>query len=136
MKAIHLIYIVIIIALIALFESCEYEYIEFAEQPVPPPPDTNDTIPVHQISFTLAIEPIFEEATCTNCHNGSLTPDLTEGNAYNSIMSNGLAVPFDHTNSMIYTYPHPVSGSHGTRYQNTAQTDSIYLWIYQGAIDN
>lgn len=126
----------IALCFISMLVSCEYDYIEFTEPPTPPPPDTNDTTPVHKISFALAIEPIFVEATCTNCHNGGLTLDLSTGNAYNSIMSNVLAIPYEPTNSEIYTYPHPVSGSHNTKYQNTAQADSIYLWIWQGALDN
>jgi hypothetical protein len=126
----------IALCFISLLVSCEYDYIEIATPPPPPPPDTNDTTPVHKISYALRIEPIFGLATCTNCHSGGLALNLTTGNSYNSIMNLGMATPGDPLNSKIYTYPHPVTGSHGTKYQNTAQADSIYLWIYQGALNN
>ncbi len=118
---------------ISVLISCEYEFIEVGG---PQPPDPNDTT-VDTVSFSAEIEPIFSASTCTNCHNGgSLTPDLTAGNAYNSITSEGLVVPGDPEASKIYTYPNPVTGSHNTRYKSTDDADKIYLWIYQGALDN
>lgn len=121
--------------LILVMISCEYDYIEFAAPPPPLPPDTNDTN-VHYVSFANVIEPIFTTATCVNCHNGGLSLVLTPGNAYNSITGLGLVTPGDPASSKIYTYPHPVTGSHATKYQNNAQADSIYVWIYQGALNN
>jgi hypothetical protein len=121
---------------ITMLISCEYDYIEIAGPTPPLPPDTNDTTPVHQISFSLAVEPIFNEATCLNCHNGGLSLDLRPGNAYNSITDNDLVVPGDPSNSKIYTYPNPSTGTHGTKYQTQAQVDSLSLWIFQGAQNN
>lgn len=119
-----------------LMVSCEYEFIEVPAPPTPPDPD--DTT-VHKISFSQSIEPIFTNDNCTDCHSGSSSSaglDLSVGNAYNSMFSNNVVLPGDPTNSSIYYYPHPVTGSHNSRYSAVAETDSIYLWIYQGALDN
>lgn len=121
---------------ISMLISCEYDYIEIAGPKPPIPPDTNDTTPVHKISFSLAIEPIFTEATCVNCHGGGLPLVLTPGNAYNSITGLGLVVPGDPVNSIIYSYPNPSTGTHGTKYKTQAQVDSLSLWIFQGALNN
>ncbi len=127
-------------ALVALFfisvmASCEYEVIEIALPPAPPPPDTTDTT-AYKISFATAIAPIFTTDNCVSCHNGSFMFDLSEANAYNSIISNDLVVPFDPSASIIYTYPHPSIGSHNSKYSAVAEADSIALWIYQGALNN
>ncbi|MCB0805558.1 MAG: hypothetical protein KDC05_07135 [Bacteroidales bacterium] len=123
-----------VLAGITMLISCEYEFIEVSG---PKPPDPNDTTnPVDTILFSTQIEPIFDAASCTNCHNGgSLKPDLTAGNAYGSIISEGLVVPGDPEASIIYNYPNPYTGSHNTKYSND-QADLIYLWIFQGAMDN
>jgi hypothetical protein len=120
---------------ISLMVSCEYEVIEIALPPAPPPVDTTDST-AYKISFAQAIAPIFTNDNCVTCHNGSMVFDLSEANAYNSIISNDLVVPFDPTASIIYTYPHPSIGSHNSKYSSVAETDSIALWIYQGALDN
>lgn len=122
--------------LIMVMISCEYDYIEIAGPPPFIPPDTNDTTPVHKISFSMAITPIFANSNCLNCHSGGLPLNLTAANAYNSIMDNNAVVPFDPAASKIYTYPNPTSGTHGTKYSTSADADSIALWIYQGALNN
>jgi len=122
------------IALFFIFSmlmSCEYEFIEVAK---PTPPDPNDTT---KVSFSAEIEPIFSTAACTNCHSGSggsAGLDLSAGNAYNSINSNGFVTPNDPENSEIYLTPNP-TGSHFKQY-TADQANLVYLWIYQGALDN
>ena len=113
---------------VLIMVSCEYEFIEIAE---PPPPNPEDTV-----SFATEVEPIFEITSCTNCHSGSLSLDLTVGNAYNSIKGNNLAVPNDPEASGIYFYPHPVSGTHNQKYSTVDDANIIYTWILQGAEDN
>ena len=127
----------IIQALVALFfismmVSCEYDFIEIA---TPEPPDPNDTT-VDTVRFATEIEPIFESSSCTNCHTGSFFLVLTAGNAHASIMDNGAAVPLDPESSSIYTYPHPASGTHNTKYSSVDEANAIYTWIAQGALDN
>ncbi|GAB4321752.1 MAG: hypothetical protein Kow00127_14300 [Bacteroidales bacterium] len=113
--------------IIVSLTSCEYEFIEVT----PPAPEPGDTV-----SFSQEVEPIFEASTCTNCHNGGLPLVLTAGNAYQSIMDLGLAIPGDPENSKIYYYPHPVNGSHGTRYSSIDDANKVYNWISQGALNN
>lgn len=117
---------------IMIMISCEYEFIEVAE---PQPPDPNDTT-IDTVSFTGQIEPIFVSSSCTNCHNGGLALDLSAGKAYNSIQVNGAVVAVDPNASQIYTYPHPITGTHNTKYSTTDDSKLISDWIYQGALDN
>ena len=94
----------------------------------PPPGDTT--------SFVEEVEPIFTDDGCTACHDGGMAIDFTAGNAYGTIMSNNLAVPFDPEASKIYTYPHPITGEHNNKYKSQDHADTIYTWIMQGALDN
>lgn len=111
-----------------LLASCEYDFIEVY---TPPPPNPNDTI-----SFAQEVAPIFESSECTGCHNGGLAFDLTAANAYNSIINNSLVVPFNPDESIIYTFPNPVSGTHHTRYNSNSEATLLRNWILQGALNN
>jgi len=117
----------IVMALIMIIiASCQYKFIV---EPVPIPPDPEDTI-----SFAEQIVPIWQEQGCTGCHNGGTSPDLTPGNAYNSIMGTNLVDIDNPSLSKIYTYPAP-DGSHYKIYTAT-QSLLLLTWIEQGAIDN
>jgi hypothetical protein len=118
---------------ISVLVSCEYDYIEIAKPQPPDPGDTNN--PIDTIFFATQIEPLFESNSCTGCHGGGFFLDLTPGNAYGSIMANGAAVAGDPDNSTIYSVPLP-SGSHYKKYASTDESDLIYMWIFQGALDN
>jgi hypothetical protein len=113
---------------IILIVSCEYEFIE----PYTPPPVN----PTDTVFFQAEITPIFVNSGCTNCHNGGIAFDFTTANAYNSIISNDLVVPFEPENSLIYTLPNPQTGTHGTKYSSTDEAGLIYSWIEQGALNN
>lgn len=120
--------------LIGVLVSCEYEFVEIA---TPQPPDPGDTTtPVDTIHFAAQIEPIFVSSNCTNCHSGGLALDLRTGFAYASIFANNVVTPGDPTVSKLYTYPHPVSGTHNTKYATVDDANLIYSWIAQGALDN
>lgn len=112
-----------------LLVSCEYEFIEVP--PPPPPPEPGDTT-----YFSQDVEPIFESDGCTSCHDGGMVFDLTTGNAYNSISTMNLAVPMMPEDSKIYTYPHPQTGTHNSKYKSNDNANTIYTWIMQGALDN
>ncbi len=111
-----------------LMVSCDYNFIEVD---IPKPPDPTDTI-----SFASEVAPIFENSSCTGCHNGGLTFDLTAPNAYNTIINEGLVVPFNPGSSVIYTFPHPQTGTHNTKYSSGTDANLIYGWILQGALNN
>lgn len=117
---------IIVASLIMFLNSCEYKFIV---EPVIPPPDPTDTI-----SFSLEIEPIFTDNGCIGCHPGLQPPDLTVGNAYNSIASEGLINESDPELSIIYTEPSP-DGSHYAKY-SALQASILLVWIEQGAHNN
>lgn len=121
----------IILALVMFFGSCQYEFIEVT------PPIPNDSTNVgDSVSFKDEIVPIFENSSCLNCHDGGLTLDLRENEAYQSIIDHDKAIPFDPENSPIYTVPHPVTGNHTQKYSSVEEANLIYNWIDQGAEDN
>lgn len=121
------IYAIGILVAIVFATSCQYKFIV---EPVVPPPDPEDTV-----YFSQDVEPIFATQGCTGCHNtGGTQPNLSEGNAYNSITSMGLVVPNDTEGSKIYYYPLP-DGSHYAKY-SSSQAALVEAWINQGALDN
>jgi hypothetical protein len=113
---------------LSVLSACEYEFIE-----VEGPPD-DDNLP--QVSFSTEVASIFSETGCINCHGGSTPPDLRASNAYNSLMSLNLVVPGEPDSSKIYTYPHPITGTHNVRYSSIADVNLIYAWIKNGAENN
>jgi hypothetical protein len=119
-------FIVVLMFLLMGITSCEYEFIEIDE----PDPD----IPV---SFADDILPIFTAGNnCTVCHRtGSQSPDLTAGNAYNSIVPN-LINSSEPESSIIYSYPSPLTSSHGFKKYTQTQAALVLAWIRQGAENN
>ena len=126
MKALRIFSILSFLIGLMLLVSCEYEFIE-----VESPREPGDTT-----SFAQEVAPIFVTDGCTACHNGGLAFDLTALNAYYSIKTNELVVPFNTEGSIIYTYPHPQTGEHHSRYKSNSHSNTIYNWIMQGALDN
>jgi hypothetical protein len=108
------------------FYSCEYEFAEF---------DSID--PTNPVSFVADIEPIFSNGNnCTACHRaGATSPDLTSGNAYQSIVP-GLVNTGDPESSKIYVVPNPASSGHGFKKYTHEQAGLVLAWIKQGALDN
>lgn len=107
------------------FVACEYT--DIVED------DSAGDIP-ENISFASDIEPIFAAQSCTNCHPSLKKPDLTEGNAYESIIGLGLVDTSNPEESKLYTKPSP-DGSHGSVY-TSSQAGLILAWIEQGATNN
>lgn len=119
------------VAILLLFmASCEYAWITYPE---PVPPDPTDTI-----FFSTKIVPIFTSGdNCTSCHKtGGTPPDLTEANAYNSIIDGNLVDLETPANSIIYDYPSPQSSSHSWKKYTVDESNLVLGWISQGALDN
>jgi hypothetical protein len=115
--------IVLTFIVMIIFLSCEYKDMEY-DKPVL----------IDEISFTTNIEPIFKLQSCTNCHKGTPQPDLTSGNAYNSLMTNGCIDTINPSESKIYKIP-DIGGDHAAKY-TVLQSQQILVWIEQGAKNN
>jgi len=131
MKLSRIFQLAAIVLFMSLLASCEYDFVK--PEPGPPPPDPTDTI-----FFATQVQPIWDANNCTNCHKsgGISSLDLTAANAYSSLTTNGMYSVASPETSKIYTYPHPVTGSHGNKYSSEAEALIILQWIEQGALNN
>lgn len=115
-----------------LSQACVYT-------PPPPPP----------ISFANQVQPIFT-ASCVGCHDGGLSPNLSAGVSYGSLVNvNGtfcstakLVVPSQPAQSWLLSKV-TLSSSIGTcsggsmaKYISAADRTTIATWIQQGAPNN
>ncbi len=113
------------IAIVQVFFIASCSYSPLVELPSDVPTD---------LSFAKHIEPIFKDAGCTSCHL-SQVPDLTMGNAYNSLTSTNKYVNLDDPiTSLIYTKAHP-DVSHPKVY-TSQQASWVLAWIENGAKNN
>lgn len=118
--------IIIPLFVMVFLYSCEYDFIE------PKQPDPID--PTDTISFKTEVAPIFSTQSCTNCHSGTISPDLSPDKAYNSIINNGMIDTDNPDQSIIYTKPSPQGGHPATYTINQAAL--VLTWIQQGAKNN
>lgn len=93
----------------------------------------DDTI----VSFKTDIQPIFT-TNCTACHPGLVSsPDLSDGNSYNSISNGIYIVPNSAEASLLYQRilgnpsVMPPGGS-----LPTLEIALLKMWIEQGALNN
>ncbi len=107
--------------------SCTYDQIE-PEIPDIPDPD----VPT---SFADEIQPIFT-ASCVSCHPPTAGLDLTEGTAYSTITASKYMDLANPSQSLIYTYPNPTSGTHSYKKYTTTEAALLLKWIEEGALDN
>ena len=93
--------------------------------------------PEGTISFSADIQPIFD-SQCISCHPSiSPNPDLTEGNAHNSITEGNYVIPGEPENSLLYER---LLGNPGIMPPSGSLPDAdialIRVWIEQGALNN
>ncbi|RLD25983.1 MAG: hypothetical protein DRI75_12515 [Bacteroidetes bacterium] len=123
-----LISIAAVLILILSLTSCYYD--EVPEEPIRPPN--------LDVSFANNIQPIFN-THCISCHNGTLNPDLREGNSYNflTITDPDSVVPNDADGSELYQRLigvgniMPPSGA-----LSNNDVSLVRDWINQGALNN
>ena len=120
---------VIILMALVLTQGCYYDQV--LPEPDPEPTDT--------VSFSMDVLPIFNQScNISGCHSpGSITPDLSPANAYNSLLTQGyidVAVP---ENSELYQwmsgtreFPMPITGS------QPVYNGIVLAWIKEGAKNN
>ncbi len=83
--------------------------------------------------FQADILPIFSRYSCTNCHNGKLSPDLRPENAYTSLKNGGYVTGTPPESSKLYKkFLNPHSGITLLDWEH----QYILYWITQGAKDN
>ena len=114
-----LIRFIILVVFTLSMTSCYYDQEEDIELP-----------PGAVVEFAADIQPIFATYSCTDCHNGTLDPDLRAGNEYNSL------VPYyvnagDAASSIFYTQ---LAGGHAGVDNNSLAL--IEEWINSGALNN
>ena len=108
----------IITAFILSMSSCYYDEIY-----VPEIPDIVD--------FAADIQPVIVASNCASCHDGTLDPNLTAGNEYNSLVPD-YVVAGDADASVFYIQ---MVDNHG----GGVSTNSLALikeWINSGALNN
>lgn len=114
--------IVLVSSLSLLCFSCYYDTVIEEEIPV-----------IDDVSFSADIQPIFTK--CTSCHNGNTSPDLREGNEYNSLVPNYVNAG-NATTSKLYNYL-PGNGHHDVGFTLSAtEIAKIKAWIDNGALNN
>jgi hypothetical protein len=118
--------IFLILILFALFmNSCKYDFILAKEVPVITGP----------VSFSTQVLPIFSSDNCTDCHNGSQSPNLTAASAYAQIVPALINTATPET-SPIYSFPSPTSATHSWKKYSTGDAAIVLAWIKDGAQNN
>ena len=117
--------ILLILTILAGFlawQSCEYEWIR------------PEIIIPDSVSFSRDIQPIFD-ANCVSCHDqAGPSPNLTQGEAYNSIQADNLVDLTTPENSVLYKKMAPGGSMNGSTGPGDPQF--VLKWIQQGALNN
>ena len=111
-----------------MLSSCNYDFIN--PEPV--------VIPKDSIKFSTQIEPIFNDGkNCTTCHStGGQFPNLTTGNAYNSINNATFINLTTPETSLIYVHPLAATAAHAWKKYSAEQAAYVLKWIQEGAKNN
>ncbi len=117
--------IILTLATGILFAGCEYTPYVAEEAPEV----------TEEVSFVNDVEPIFTEAGCNaaSCHGGTISPNLSTGSAYNSLMSDPKYTNLGHDDN-IYFVAAP-ENNHSKNY-TAEQAAIVKKWLEQGAPDN
>ena len=123
----NLIKILLLLSMGLFLNSCYYD--EFPEDVV----DVPDVV-----SYKADIMPLWV-GQCAECHKGTIPPDLTPENSYNSLL-NGYVEKGDSAESILYrslmhepgVSPMPTA----TEQWPASKTELVKAWIDQGAENN
>ena len=92
------------------------------------------------VSFSTDIQPILtNNCAKSGCHNGSISPNLTSGNAYNSLVNGNFINTSTPANSLVYLW---LTGKEAATMplgaSNNPSNINAYIlsWITQGAKNN
>lgn len=121
---------VAVLVLLLSLTGCYYN--EVVDQTQLPP--VND-----EISYALDIQPIFND-NCVVCHDGTLDPDLTEGNSYTflTVTDPDMVVAGDADGSELYQRMNGIGGGvmPPSGALSAANINLVKTWINQGALNN
>lgn len=84
------------------------------------------------LSFSGLIQPIFEDQSCTSCHNGSQDPDLRESSSHASLVSGNYVNVDSPDDSRLMKQ---LKGRH-LGFVTQKEEDLILEWIKRGAKNN
>ena len=120
-----------ILFVLFIFSSCTRDYIVPEPPVVVTPPSPNE----NKISFAGEIQTIFT-AKCIVCHkSGGTAPNLVSGKSYQSLMGmSGMIDTVNPGNSILYKKM--ATGGSMNSFCTKANSDSVYKWIRQGAMNN
>jgi hypothetical protein len=109
-----------------MFSSCDYDYIH--PEPI--------VLPTDSISFKTNIIPIFNKScNISGCHDGTISPNLTAANAFQSLMSNDYINKQAPATSSFYLKI--TTGTMSDKGGITLTDKALILkWIEQGANNN
>ena len=95
-----------------------------------------DVLPSGPVSFSNDLQPVFDQnCSKSGCHvTGMVSPDLTAGKSYNSLISANLVDTLQPSQSVLYKQV--AAGGTMSSYCTKAQSQLILLWIQQGAKNN
>lgn len=119
--------ILLLLSVGLLFNSCYYDTL--VEEPIVEIPTDPGDPGYIEISFSDDLQPVFS-ANCVQCHNGTVDPDLSEGNSFNALVPDYVTAE-NADNSKLYTQV--LSGHGGLSNSDIAL---IKGWINQGANNN
>ena len=111
--------IIILFVFTLSMTSCYYDQEEEVEIP-------SGTV----VKFSTDIQPIFVAYSCTDCHNGTLDPDLRAGNEYSSLVPEYVTAG-NADGSEFYA---KLAGGHQGVDANSLAL--IREWINSGALNN
>ncbi|MGV6845035.1 MAG: hypothetical protein ACWA42_02775 [Lutibacter sp.] len=126
----HLSKVTLLILLLSL-TGCYYN--EVVDQSDLPPINT-------EVSFSQDIQPILND-NCVVCHDGTLDPNLTEGNSYTSLtgIPGGIVAGDASSSELIDMLEHDPAADNPMPPAGpiaTSKIDLIKAWINQGALNN
>ena len=87
------------------------------------------------ITFNEDIVPILNSCSATSCHGGNVSPNLSEGVAYENLSSGGYLSFPEGAPEESDLYKKLTSGSHYSR-TNPEEKQIILKWISEGAQNN
>ena len=113
----------IALLLLAGLWACEYESIVPIVVEVP-----------DGVKYSEQVAPIFDEAGCTGCHAGGISPNFTPSESWDALVNGGYVDTETPENSKVMV---KIDSGHGTAGNLSIEDKALILkWIEEGAKNN